>query len=332
MAEDHSLRHPTHPALAWRPATTADLSAWQRLVRRIEQHDVTVARRRSEDLRGLLVGGAWQRPQRESVLGLDDGGEPRAFGHVIRRGGAERRRRVFCWGGVDPAWRRRGIGASVLAWQEAVGRNVAAEAPGTVGSVLRMHGAADDDALRRLVLGGGFRLGRTYHVLTRPLAVAPPELAPARGVRLVAYRPHRDEAVRRAHNEAFAQHWGSEPRSASDWVRRTTGTPLFRPAWSRLALADEQVVGYAMCSRAPGAGDGDSVGALDIVGVLPRWRGRGVAGALLTDVLRAMQRGGVDRAVLDVDAENITGAHRLYERLGFVEQRRGRHVAYVKAL
>lgn len=324
------MQLPAHRALLWRPATAGDVPAWQRLVHRIERHDATAQRLRRQELHDLLLVGSWKRPQQESVLGLDRDGEPRAFGHVARRAGPERRRRVFCWGGVDPALRRRGIGAAVLAWQERVARVVAAGAPGEDGDVLRVHGEAEDEALRRLVLAAGFRSARTYLVMARELMTAPLDGAVGGPVQPIPYRPHDAETVRRLHNEAFAAHWGSEPRSREEWERRTTGSSRFRPEWSRLMLAGEHVVGYAVCSRAPASDGGPCTGVIDALGVLPHWRGTGVARALLADVLRTMHRDGVRRAVLDVDAENTTGARRLYDGLGFVEQRR--RVAYVKAL
>jgi ribosomal protein S18 acetylase RimI-like enzyme len=53
------------------------------------------------------------------------------------------------------------------------------------------------------------------------------------------------------------------------------------------------------------------------IGVLPPARGRGVASALITEVLEAAARNDCESAGLGVDTENVTGALRLYEGLGF---------------
>ena len=53
------------------------------------------------------------------------------------------------------------------------------------------------------------------------------------------------------------------------------------------------------------------------VGVVPAWRRKGLGSALTLAGLRALREAGMTSAVLGVDAENVTGARRLYERFGF---------------
>jgi ribosomal protein S18 acetylase RimI-like enzyme len=58
---------------------------------------------------------------------------------------------------------------------------------------------------------------------------------------------------------------------------------------------------------------------INSVGTRRAWRGRGVATALLQEVLHAAAgaEDGLERAILGVDAENPTGALRVYRALGF---------------
>ena len=58
------------------------------------------------------------------------------------------------------------------------------------------------------------------------------------------------------------------------------------------------------------------------VGTSPQHRRRGLAGALLRIALQRYRNEGFDRAVLDVDSENPTGALGIYERAGFRTRRR----------
>ena len=62
---------------------------------------------------------------------------------------------------------------------------------------------------------------------------------------------------------------------------------------------------------------GHSQGRVDLIGVRPAWRGRGLAPALLAEALRTFAAAGMDAAGLDVDTGNETGALRLYEGMGF---------------
>jgi ribosomal protein S18 acetylase RimI-like enzyme len=57
------------------------------------------------------------------------------------------------------------------------------------------------------------------------------------------------------------------------------------------------------------------------IGTLPEHRGRGLAGAVISASLQAAVRAGCGRASLQVDSENVTGALRLYEGLGFTVRR-----------
>ncbi len=59
-------------------------------------------------------------------------------------------------------------------------------------------------------------------------------------------------------------------------------------------------------------------------------RGRGLASALLAHSLRAFRQAGFSQAALDVDAENPSGALRLYQKLGFCAIRQELH--FVKRL
>jgi ribosomal protein S18 acetylase RimI-like enzyme len=71
-------------------------------------------------------------------------------------------------------------------------------------------------------------------------------------------------------------------------------------------------------------------GWLDHVSVRRPWRRRGLASALIADSLRALRDEGMTEAALGVDAENLSGALRVYESQGFRAVRTS--VSYRKAL
>ena len=53
------------------------------------------------------------------------------------------------------------------------------------------------------------------------------------------------------------------------------------------------------------------------LGVRRNWRRQGIGEALVSASMRAFKADGFDYAGLAVDGDNLTGAHRIYERLGF---------------
>jgi mycothiol synthase len=74
----------------------------------------------------------------------------------------------------------------------------------------------------------------------------------------------------------------------------------------------------------------ESEGWIEAIGVLPAWRQRGLASALLAQALNLFKVEGLTQAALDVDTQNPTGALRLYEKLGFKVAKET--ISYVKQL
>ena len=60
----------------------------------------------------------------------------------------------------------------------------------------------------------------------------------------------------------------------------------------------------------------DGIGWIDTLAVRATWRRRGLGYALLTHAFHELYARGMRRMALGVDAENPTGATRLYERAG----------------
>ncbi|MEK8228811.1 GNAT family N-acetyltransferase [Oerskovia sp. M15] len=175
----------------------------------------------------------------------------------------------------------------------------------------------DDDELEcRLFEAAGFTPNRYYSTLRRDLTLPVPEVALGAGLRVVPWSPELDEATRLAHNDAFRDHWGSEPATPESWVH---GRSMFAPEWSVLIVDDGPpggsagagplVVGYLMSGRYeqdwPVAGY--SSGYTETLGVRRDYRGRKIAVALLSAGMAAYKAGGVEFAELDVDTENPPG-------------------------
>jgi ribosomal protein S18 acetylase RimI-like enzyme len=78
-----------------------------------------------------------------------------------------------------------------------------------------------------------------------------------------------------------------------------------------LAEVDGAPAGFLIASRSR-----PDIGHVDDVYVLPQYRRRGVATALVHHLAAAFRERGVEHVALDVDQGNVA-AQRLYERLGF---------------
>lgn len=306
---------PAHLELSWRPLHAADAEQLHALMNAVEEADESPARTSLPMVEEMFTE-AWRDMQRDSLGGFDGGGVLRAYALVHVRPGDVRTVRAFLQGGVHPAWRGRGIGRAVLAWLEGRGRQKLVESGKELPARLAVY--VDEHARdnRRLYAAAGFSPIRWYTEMRRDLALPLPEVA-VEGVRIEQWRPELDEAVRLAHNEAFGDHWGSEPRSHEDWQHGHG--PHFVPGWSFVALAGDEVVGYTLSGRyeADFPVTGFSFGYSELLGVRRAWRGRGVAVALLARAMAAFKADGMEYAMLGVDTANPSGAHGLYERLGY---------------
>jgi mycothiol synthase len=300
--------------LLWRPLSHADVGPWLSLVRRIAAEDEPDWVEQRADLEQALRASK-NDARRDTVAGFGDDGVPRAFGRVSTL--------VHGAGGVDPAWRGRGIGRAVFAWQAwRAGMRVweAGANEGTFRNYVEERNASHLALLR----ASGSTIVRYFTEMTRPLDRPIPELPFPDGLQLLSFAEGADrnivELVRLAHNDAFQDHWGSEPRDQESW-QFTVSHPEFRSDWS-LALLDTatgDVAAYQLASHDPDSKTllGHSEGYTDLLGVRRSWRGRGLAPALLAEAMRRYRAAGMENAGLGVDTENPSGALGLYERMGY---------------
>ena len=133
------------------------------------------------------------------------------------------------------------------------------------------------------------------------------------GIRLRTFRDGDARAFYEAGNEAFADTWEPIEPPFEEWAHWMVDTPSFDPDLWFLAEDGVEVAGFAICKVHPGDAQ---LGWIQVLGVRKPWRGRGVGRALLVTAFRAFRARGLQRAGLGVDAQNPTGATRLYESVG----------------
>jgi len=314
---------PVIDTVSWRPPRREELPAWLELVRAQQRADGEHELMGADELAASFDDTTWA-PETDARLGWAPSGELVGDGVVEIMGAGREFVRVFCFGGVHPDRRGLGIGRALLDWQVERGIRRYAELGTDLPGVLEVVSLVDH-AAGRLFRRSGFVPTRYWshmeHDLEKPPAVD------ADGLRLVPYREELCERVRRAHNEAFIDHWGSAERDAATWQEMVVGHPRFRPELSFVVLdgvpRDPAVASYLMSYEAEQAEPGaPPTGYVGQIGTRRSWRGRGLASALVGAALAAMRDVGYERAALTVDSENQTGAQGLYERLGFVTRRR----------
>jgi mycothiol synthase len=221
--------------------------------------------------------------------------------------------RVELIGGVHPDRCGAGIGRALLGWQlERATARRAEAAPDARWSGSVACGVAATAAIR-LYKRFGFTVGRYFLEMSAPTTASLP-VPMVDGVRIEPYHEDLARAVHVAHAQAFRELWGYEERGFEPWAALTVRSETFLPSLARVAVADDEIVGYVLPY------DTGVVGRCYIgqIGTLPAWRKRGIAHGLLASVLAAAGQAGYTRAALDTDAENPTGAPSVYAAAGFV--------------
>ncbi len=234
----------------------------------------------------------------------DSGGTIVAYGQAMREEPAV----VESWGVVHPEHRRRGIESSLLNLIEERASRLLAGLPS--GRFRHAINAGDHPAAAMLRARGLRPVRHFWHMQIDLVGPYQPGPAPE-GVEITAIEPPDDlPAVHAVLDEAFADHWGHHPEPFERWAEEQTTSPSYDPTLWLLATEGGQPVGALTASIL-----GDR-GWVNEVGVLAPGRGRGIGAALLRRSFATFADRGVRRVILNVDAENPTGATALYERVG----------------
>jgi GNAT superfamily N-acetyltransferase len=310
------------PELRWAPPRREDDPEWAALLAAIEAVDQRGETYELADLDDEW-SSVWSHPETDSVT-VWDGRELVAFAWLGARPGEREHHRVTLWGGVRPSHRRQGIGSQLVDWTIARAREIAPTFERGLPTVLQTDAAPNQVDLRAITERAGFKPVRHFLEIARPTGAPLPSATPVSGLELVPWSPDVDEEARLCHVESFSDHWGSEPRTREEWKQWYTGHRGFRQDLSVLAV--DPASGQVACLVLVGAYPQDWTTVpreawINTVGTRRAWRGKGVAHWLMVESLARIAAADDDfeRAILGVDAENPTGALRLYRRLGFDE-------------
>ena len=331
LSESRMPQHPDVPI--WRPATPEDVTALTTLTQAADRVDHPSWLTPREDVEEMFES-SWIDPEVDTIVGLDRDGEIVAVGCVSFHPARDERLQVHLQGRVHPRVRRRGIGTEALRWERARARAALVAVDSPLPAAITLYADEPDVGSRHLAERHGMHLERWFTSMDRPLADAIDqiEIVDVDGsIDLVHYDAHWRDATLTARNDAFRDHWGSLPTPPERWVQFVEG-PFLRPDLSWLAVEGDRVVGLALgtVNEEDWEPQGYSSVYIDLIGVTRDFRGRRIAPALVARLMRSAHDAGLDKAVLDVDTENPSGALGLYERLGFVPTERS--VALVERL
>jgi mycothiol synthase len=234
-------------------------------------------------------------------------------GEIVGANGVFHRKHVRIHTGADvhPDYRTRGIGTYLLSQAEARAYQLMAEVAPGIRVTLNTGVSSKNIAAQRLLERHGFKQVRTFWRMKIEMNEAPPIPKWAEGITVRTFAPGMERAVFEADEEAFQDHWGHLPGQFEVWKHRTFKREGFDPSLWFLAMDGNEIAGFSLCKDEKEAG-----GWVHVLGVRRPWRRRGIGLALLHHSFGEFYRRGIRNVYLGVDAQNLTGATRLYKRAG----------------
>lgn len=125
-------------------------------------------------------------------------------------------------------------------------------------------------------------------------------------------------AIWEAEAEAFRDHRGYTEPTETDW-EAWLDSPNWDPSLWQVAWSGDEVVGQVrtFIDHEENERWRRRRGWTEYISTVREWRRRGIAGALICRSLAQLRGLGMREAALGVDVDNLSGALRLYESLGY---------------
>ncbi len=318
---------PAHlTAFTWRAAQYADIQAIQNMLADNREIDRSESLPSEERLRAVL-GMLDDQLDTNTLIAIAGDGTVAAQAMIVFPPG-EGDRLALTDGHVHVSYRGRELGSYLLEWLERRARLEFNATTSGAPQLMRTSCAGHQADRIALFEQHGFQAMRYSYRMQRSLAEPIPDVSLPASLELAQWTPELDLPLMHAFNAAFSEHWGLQTMNEEAWREFFTGVPQFREDLSYLAMDAENVAGF--CVNWIEGAESTREGWIEAIGVIPAWRGRGIASALMAKSLQLFQAEGLEQAALDVDAQNPTGALRLYEKHGFAIARESIH--FVKQL
>jgi ribosomal protein S18 acetylase RimI-like enzyme len=298
---------PDHPGLSWRPLTPEDEPALAALEAAGVAADGGLPQASdAEFVRERYALDA--APGASASLGAwrPDGTLAAATG-VRRRAGKDGCRALVA-GLVHPDARRQGRGDFLMRWALAQAQALLAGCPAGAERAIILRTESRNPPADALYARYGLHEIYANYVmlrdLDRPLPAAPwPD-----GFTQAGWSAERAPLFFEAYHAAFRERPGFPGYSAEEWIDGVTqGNDDLSPERTRVVLAGDEPVAMMI----------NAANWVVQIGVRPEWRGRGIAQALVVQLMAELQADGAAAAWLTVGEDNPR-AFRVYEQLGFV--------------
>jgi mycothiol synthase len=269
-------------------------------------------------------------PSRDVVIAEVDG-QAIAFSRVWWEALESGTRLYKSLGFLAPAWQRRGIGGSMLRYNESLLCETASTHPAEDPKFFQGWASDREVPAHALFSAAGYQPVRRFAEMTRAISIPLSEAPLPEGIVVRQVQTHHIRPIWEAQQEAYRDHWSYAPGGEQAY-QRWLANRLFNPDLWKVAWDGEQVAGMVLnrINEAENAKYHRRRGYTQDVFVRRPWRRRGLARALLSQSIEMFRNLGMEETALSVDVDNPSGALRLYETTGY--KRTLQHTVYRKAM
>lgn len=217
-----------------------------------------------------------------------------------------------------PDWYGKGIRSVMLRQNEQRLREIAEAHPADIPWTFQSKAADTEKDWISVLASEGYSAFRYSFKMVRPNLEDIPDFPLPEGIEVRPVKPEHYQAIINAWNEAIKDMRSLIPIS-KEAFEMFQKLPMFDPSIWQIAWHENVVVGTVMnyVDEQENKEYNRRRGYVEGISVRRPWRGKGIAKALIARSLKLLKDRGMTEAALGVDAENPSGAVRLYQKTGF---------------
>jgi len=164
----------------------------------------------------------------------------------------------------------------------------------------------------------GYQPARYEFIMKRPVTDPLPNAPMPPGLEVRPFREEHLHAIWGAMTEAFKDHWGSVPESEEKFLS-WKDEPSYHPHLWKVAWDGDQVAGMVLnfYNQVENEEYKRLRGYTEGISVRRPWRKKGLARSLIVQSIQMFKDLGMTETCLGVDSQNLSGALRLYQSVGY---------------
>lgn len=227
---------------------------------------------------------------------------------------------------INPDYLNCGIGTVLTDWAEKKAQENISKAPPKSKVIVRASNFLKMETSSFFLNDNGFSLSRYYFRMKMNLLQEQNYITLNPCIRIETFTKRKNlKEIIDCSEDCFLDHWGwwrmPDDELWEDWNHRIKSNPYHDAELWFLAMDNDKLVG--LCLADSGMNNYPDTGYIDMICVRKEYRKKGIAFSLLQLTNLELKKRNKKAVTLHVDGSSLTGATRVYEKVGFqVDQTR----------